>query len=417
MNEAMVPDHSHGDRPGGRLAWNIMHFARLLRAAGLPIGSGQILEALAATELGCLGSREDFYWALHSVFVTRHDQTALFDEAFRAFWRQPKALEQLMLQIMQQRALPAGPPRPKPGQRRLDEAMFDAEQHREDRRSPPEIELEATFSVSTREVLKTKDFEQMSAAEMVEARRAIAAMRLRRIAVPTRRYQPFHAGSRVDMRRTMRAALRNAGMVDIAWRKRRRRVPPLVVLCDISGSMSGYTRMFLHFLHALVSDGDRVHIFLFGTRLTNVTRQLQRRDVDEALAAVGEEVTDWDGGTRIGASLKAFNYHWARRVLGQGAHVLLITDGLERDDPDLLAHEMQRLRRVAKRVTWLNPLLRFDRFEARAGGIRTMLEHVDAFRPIHNLESLEDLATALSYSNSDNGRDDPRLWLAAADAA
>ncbi|HEX3215578.1 MAG TPA: VWA domain-containing protein, partial [Aestuariivirgaceae bacterium] len=226
----------------------------------------------------------------------------------------------------------------------------------------------------------------------------IARMRRNRLEQRTRRFTPAR-DEVVDVRASLKRSLRSgAEMIALSRRGRRRREPPLVVLADISGSMANYTRMFLHFLHALKSDRSRMHVFVFGTRLTNITRELERRDVDEALARVAAAVKDWSGGTRIGQSLKDFNFHWGRRVLGQGAHVVLMTDGLERDDPKLLEQEMARLARSAKRVVWLNPLLRFDRFEASAAGIRTMLPHTDEFRPVHNLRSLEDLAEALSYS-------------------
>ncbi|QPC41458.1 VWA domain-containing protein [Kaustia mangrovi] len=403
------------DDEGGRLAENIVHFARLLREAGLSVGPGQILDALQAARAGCLRGREDFYWALHSVFVTARDQHPVFDQAFKAFWRQPRMLEQLMALMLPEIAIKANPPKKRSGERRLGEAMFD-EANAPKREQQQEVELDASFSFSADELLRRKDFEQMSVEEQAEARAAIARLRLDRVEVPTRRFTPSHAGTRVDLRRTMRSSLRSGGnLIDLQWRARQTREPPLVVLCDISGSMSGYTRMFLHFLHALTNDRDRVQVFLFGTRLTNITRQLERRDVDEALDAVSETVEDWSGGTRIGHCLREFNYLWARRVLTQGAHVLIITDGLDREDAGDLELEMARLKRAARRVVWLNPLLRFDGFEARARGIRTMLPHVDEFRPVHNLESLEDLASALSYSRK--AEYDPRRWLEKARAA
>lgn len=390
-----------------------MHFARVLRKAGLPVGPGAVLEALEAAQCGAVGSREDFYWVLHSVFVKRHEHEALFDQAFHVFWRKPKMLEQLMQLLFQQLQVQGRDPGRHPGRRRLAEAMFSAGESTSRNETPPgEIEIEAEFTASPDEVLRQKDFEQMTAEEEARAKTAIAAMRLDRIEVPTRRFEPREHGRRIDMRRTMARSVRSGGhMIDIALRRRRRREPPLIVIADISGSMSNYSRIFLHFLHALTNDRDRVQVFLFGTRLTNITREIARRDVDEAMARVGGAVKDWSGGTRIGHCLKEFNYRWGRRVLGQGAHLLLMTDGLDRDDSGLLGEEMARLRRSARRIVWLNPLLRYDEFAARAAGIRAMLPFVDEFRPVHNLDSLEDLARALSY-----GRDaahDPRRWMGA----
>lgn len=388
-----------------------MHFARVLRKAGVPVGPGAVLDALEAAQCGAIGARDDFYWALHAVFVKRHEHEALFEQAFQLFWRQPKMLEQLMQLLLQQVQVKAAERPKQPGQRRLAEAMFDPAEVGSRREAPSEtIEIEARFTASPDEVLRHKDFEQMTAEEEARARTAIAAMRLNRIEVKTRRFEPREHGRRIDMRRTLARSVRAGGhLIDLARRRRRRREPPLVIIADISGSMSNYSRMFLHFLHALTNDRDRVQVFLFGTRLTNITREIDRRDVDEAMARVAGAVKDWSGGTRIGHCLREFNFRWGRRVLAQGAHVLLMTDGLDRDDADLLEEEMARLRRSAKRIVWLNPLLRYDGFSAKAAGIRAILPHVDEFRPVHNLDSLEDLAAALA--NSREAAHDPRRWM------
>jgi uncharacterized protein with von Willebrand factor type A (vWA) domain len=249
-------------------------------------------------------------------------------------------------------------------------------------------------------------------AEQAQARQAIARLNVHRLEIATRRYRPSHAGERIDLRRTLKGSLRAGGhLIDLAKRERQWREPPLVVLCDISGSCSNYSRMFLHFLHGLMNDRERVSVFLFGTRLTNISRELKRRDVDEAMARVSSAVKDWSGGTRIGAALKEFNYKWARRVLTQGAHVLIMTDGLDREDVGLLSLEMARLRRSARRIVWLNPLLRYQGFEARAAGIRAMMPYIDEFRPVHSLGSLADLAAALAAPR--RAEHDPKQWLKA----
>lgn len=397
----------------GKLAENIMHFGRILRGAGLPLGPGQVIDAINAAECGCLRSREDFYWTLHAIFVKRFEHRALFEQAFDAFWQKPKMIEQLMQLFFQEISRPAGQQKKKAGHRRLANAMFSEPEVQKLRPTPQEvIEVDASHSFSAREVLREKDFEQMNTDEQAQARRAIAALRQQNIEIKTRRFRPSRAG-RVDMRRTLKASARSgSGLGDLKRRTRAVKEPPLVVLCDISGSMSGYSRMFLHFLHALTSDRSRVQVFLFGTRLSNITRALKRKDPDEAVEAVTAQVRDWSGGTRIGHCLKEFNYAWSRRVLGQNAHVLLITDGLDRDDGDLLDVEIARLGRAAKRLIWLNPLLRFDGFEARTGGIRTILSHVDEFRPVHSLASLEDLAKSLT--SSPKARYNPHKWLRAA---
>jgi uncharacterized protein with von Willebrand factor type A (vWA) domain len=386
-------------QPEGRLAENILYFARTLRSAGIPIGSGTVLDALAAIEAAGIGTREDFYWTLHAVFVKRHEHSLLFDQAFRLFFHRRVFLEKLMASMLPQ-APPSAPDAPKPGQQRVEEALFAS--LREFDRERRDIEIDARFTVSDRERLQKKDFAQMSAAEIAAAKDAIKRLVLSLDEVRTRRLRPDRRGLLIDMRRTLRASLKAGGaVIDLKYLGPRRMPPPVVALIDISGSMSQYTRLFLHFLHAVTDARKRVATFLFGTRLTNVTRALKAKDPDEALAACAASVADWSGGTRIASSLQVFNKLWARRVLTQGAIVLLITDGLERDPDDRLAFEIDRLHRSCSRLIWLNPLLRFSGFEAKAKGIRTMLPHVDELRPIHNLDSMAELVRALSGKGAD----------------
>jgi uncharacterized protein with von Willebrand factor type A (vWA) domain len=398
------PDTS--EKAAGRLAENIVYFARALRAAGIPVGPGAVLDALAAVRAAGVGTREDFYWTLHAVFVKRHEHSALFDQAFRIFFRRRAYIERLMAMMMPQ--APTAAPT-KTVSQRVQEALFSGLNDKA-RREQPEIEVDARLTMSDREVLQKKDFAQMSAAEVLAAKAAIARLVLPLDEVRTRRLAPMNRGRAIDMRRTLRASLKAGGkLIDLKYLGRRTRMPPLVALLDISGSMSEYSRLFLHFLHAVTDARKRVSSFLFGTRLTNVTRALKERDPDDALAACSASVADWSGGTRIASSLHAFNKRWARRVLAQGAIVLLITDGLERDPDKSLAFEMDRLHRSCRRLIWLNPLLRFDAFEPRAQGVRTMLPYVDEFRPIHNLESMAELCRALSAAGARAGN--PRRWL------
>ena len=378
----------------GKLAENIMHFARVLREAGLPVGPSNVLDAIDAAQTGTLRERDDFYWTLHAVLVKRREHSEIFATAFQVFWKKPKMLEQLM-QLMYHQIARKADAKPKPaGYKRLAEAMFDkALEKSVPTQKNDVIEVDATFTASADDVLRRKDFEQMSVAEQAQAKAAIARLRMQRQKLPTRRFQASASGARIDMRATLREALR--GGVLLARKDRRMREPPLVVLCDISGSCSNYSRVFLQFLHALLNDRARVTVFLFGTRLTNVTRDLKMRDVDAALAKVSLHVVDWSGGTRIGTALQEFNFKWARRVLNGGAQVLLMTDGLERQDTATLREEMQRLRRKTKNIIWLNPLLRYDKFEPKAAGVLAMLPFVDEHKPVHNLESLSELAQQL----------------------
>lgn len=394
--DALPESPAPPERPTGRLATNIVHFARTLRTAGLRVGPGQVLRAVEAVEAAGLQKRDDFYWTLHSVFVNRRDQREIFDQAFHVYWRNPRLLEKMMEMLLPQVGVPADPEK-KQLSRRLQEALQPGrgEAPKEEEEEPPEVEIEATFTVSDREVLQHRDFEQMSQAEIDEALRAIARMRLPVPMRRTRRYQPSRRGTRVDFRASLRRALRPGGLIELRKREPRRRPPPLVILCDISGSMARYTRMFLHFMHAITNDRDRVFCFTFGTRLSNVTRSLRNKDVDIALQKASAQVEDWSGGTRIGQTLHEFNNKWSRRVLGQGAVVLLITDGLDREGAAGLAEEMERLHKSCARLIWLNPLLRYGAYEPKSQGNRAMLPHVDEFRPVHNLESLAGLIAAL----------------------
>ncbi|QEX16996.1 VWA domain-containing protein [Hypericibacter terrae] len=380
-----------------RLAENVMFFARTLRAAGLPIGPGRVIDALRAIEAVGIGTREDLYWTLHAVFVNRRDQQPLYDQAFHIFWRNPQLLEKMLQTMLPSIAVPRD--EPEKGEemlRRLAEALAGRQIERPGEEPEEKVEFDAAMTFSARELLQGMDFEKMSNAEMDEARRMIAAMRLPIMQLPTRRFFPDRHGRRVDIRATLRASLRGGGTILLQYKRKRRRHPPLVVLCDISGSMSRYSRMMLHFMHAITNDRDRVHCFLFGTRLNNITRALRQRDVDVALAKVAAKVEDWSGGTRIGGCIAEFNAVWSRRVLGQGAVVLLITDGLDREGAHGLADEMERLHKSCRRLIWLNPLLRFEGYEPKAQGAQAILPHVDDFRPVHNLESIAELGAVLS---------------------
>ena len=383
----------------GKLAQNILHFARALRAAGVPVGPGAVIDAVEAVEAVGIGSRADFYATLQAVFVKRRDHAAIFKQAFELFWKKRGYLEKLislMSPIAQEQTQKA---KPQAGAARVADA-FGA-------KPPPPKKAEQTIdmrlTMSAQEVLQSKDFAQMSADEIAQARRLIAKMAMPDDLRATRRWRPAARGM-VDARRTMRRSMRGGGhSIELARRARERRAPPLVAICDISGSMSDYSRIFLHFLHALTEKRRRVRTFLFGTRLTDVSRALHLRDIDEALAMCSRDVRDWSGGTRIGDSLREFNKRWSRRVLGQGATVLLITDGLERDDVDLLAREAERLSKSCRRLIWLNPLLRFDGFEPKAQGVRALLPHVDRMRAIHSLASMRDLVEALSRDDGAAG--------------
>jgi len=382
------------DGPGGLLSDNVVQFARLLRRSGLPVGPAETLAAERALSCIDFSDRSEARAALRGVMVHRHEHREVFDQAFSLFWRDPNAARQAAMAslLADQKEKPQ---RAEAGSRRVAEAF--APKASREKREPEEPEADAVLTVSERERLQTMDFEAMSAAQITAAKAEI-----RRLVLPlderrTRRRRPDPAGPDADLRGTLRASLRHGGaIVTLARRSRTTRPPPLVVLCDISGSMARYAQILLHFLHAVSNDRERVSVFLFGTRLSNITRQLRSRDPEVAFELVARVVPDWSGGTRIGDSLAAFNRHWARRVLGQGAVVLLVTDGLDREAARGLSANMERLHHSCSRLIWLNPLLRWSGFEPKSQGIRAMLPHVDEFRPVHNLASLRDLIGLLS---------------------
>ena len=393
----------------GALAENVLHFARALRAAGLPLGSGAILDALAALEIAGLRNREDFRAALEAVFVKKREHAAVFEQAFNMFWRRRFYAEQLIASLSPtEEASPQAQEKPAPAAARAAQALSAT---RASEQVEQVVEQDQRLTMSDAEVLRARDFAQMSAEELVAASRAIAMLNLREDMRPTRRFAPDARGARIDARRMFRYALRPGGQMELARRSPQKRKIPIVAICDISGSMSDYTRVFLHFLHALSVKRGHVQTFLFGTRLTNVTRALRHKDPDEALALCAREAQDWSGGTRVGACLHRFNVDWSRRVLGQGAIVLLFTDGLEREGVEDLRLATQRLHKSCRRLIWLNPLLRYDGFEPRQQGVRAMLPNVDEFRPVHNLASVSALVQALSDHERPGADVDPRVWL------
>lgn len=389
----------------GHLAANILHFARVLRAAGLPVGSDRALRAVEAVEAVGLGRRDDLHAALSAVMLESREQQAVFDAAFAAFWRDPKLLERMMAMLLP-RVAGNDPHDRDQRPRRVAEALAA--------KPPPppttpqadqegdEQQFDALMTHSDRERLHTRDFDSMSAEEFALARRIAEQIDLPLEPLLSRR-QVRAARGAIDLRGSLRAMPRQPDAPPLLHRHRRRLQPPLVMLIDISGSMERYSRAFLHFAHGLTRRRRDSRTFVFGTQLTDISRCLRHRDPDEALALAGRSAQDWQGGTRIASSLEAFNRQWARRVLTGNASLLLVTDGLDRDEAGELGQAAAALARWAREIVWLNPLLRYDGFEPKAAGIRALLPHVDAMVPVHDLRSLADIARAVTRQRAAGG--------------
>ena len=383
--------HDPADR--GHLLHNLLIFGDVLRHLGLITHPGRMLDVLRALEHIDIGRRQDFYHTLRVLLVHRRRDLPLFDEAFRTFWRRPpdRSTTMDLRSLGEQRRYrqpQVGPP-----------PMGHNSSDTPDAGSDDEVDrIEVTQTYSAREVLRQKDFARFTSDEVSQAKFMMGQMVWDLGSRRTRRWSFSRArGQQLDLRTTMRHTIKYGGeALDLAHRKRKVRPRPLVLLCDVSGSMERYTRMLLHFIHALTGELERVEAFLFATRLTRVTQQFQYRDIDRAVNEVSQAVPDWSGGTRIGENLKRFNFRWARRVLGWGAVVLVISDGWDTGEPTLLAEEMERLQRASYRIIWLNPLLGSDGYEPLAQGMQVALPFVDDFLPVHNLASLEELAQHLS---------------------
>ncbi len=397
---------------GDLILARLIDFTRLLWELGFDIGPGRVVELAESLALINIASQDEFYTLLKVSLVSKHDQAILFDLAFAYFWRSPNAnstphLEAQLEAAAQRRSLAVPEHRRQESDQRVYRSSLEpdmAQRHpysrlndaRNPRRKEEDEDIERSETWSADEVLRHKDFEQFSYEELQEAREMIAKMHWRLGERRTRRLRPSRHGRQLDLRQTLRRSLRTDGEPIVLARRRPRLKPrPLVILCDISGSMSLYSRLLLHFVHTVSNGLQNVETFLFGTRLTRITRHLARRDVDDAIAHVTRSVQDWSGGTRIGDSLRTFNRQWSRRVLGRGAVVLIISDGWDRGDVKVLAEEMARLHRNSHRLIWLNPLLGHKDYQPVTAGMRAALPYIDAFLPANNLDSLLALGHAL----------------------
>ncbi len=375
----------------GHLMSHVVAFAHLLRIMGVEVSSGQVLDLVRALEYVPIIGREDFRNAARATLICRREDLPQFESAFAFFWRTP-SFDPMMMALPVLKTPPRNLRLPKPP-RDSDEGEGEGEEQEE--------KVGLTMAYSQGETLRTKDFGSFSWEEVQACKELLKNLAWRLPVRRTRRTKPTPRGRRIDMRRVLRRNMRYGGEPIILPRKKiRTRQRPLVVLCDISGSMDRYSRILLQFVYTISNGLRDVEAFVFGTRLTRVTRLLRERDIDDAVALVSKQVVDWSGGTRIGDTLKQFNYVWGRRVLGRGPVVLLISDGWDRGDPKLLGREVERLQRTCHRLIWLNPLLGSPNYQPLTQGIQAALPHVDDFLPVHNLLSLEQLGEKLSAVGS-----------------
>lgn len=385
---------------------HIVTFGRVLRRAGLDVGSDQVVAARQAVHLVDLRRKDDFYQALFCTFVRSRSQIELFDRAFHLFWHAPTELPEVMADLLSRSTIASQRRRSRDGAAARERPlMITGSRNGDDEEAPEEP---AATAYSPVERLRKKDFARFTVEEIAEAQAFIQNLTWPFEPDPVRRFSRVEKGRRFDFRRTLRRGLRYHGeLFRLYYGGRKRRDQRVVLLCDVSGSMEVYSRMLLRFMHAVSRRNLDVESFVFGTRLTRVTRHLHRRDVDEALSAVAHDVEDWAGGTRIGESLKTFNFEWLRRVLRSRGVVLIISDGCDRGDPELLGRELARLARSCRTLLWLNPLLGYGDYQPLTRGMQAALPHIDYFLPVHNLESLERLQTVLSRLPTDHRRPMP----------
>jgi uncharacterized protein with von Willebrand factor type A (vWA) domain len=374
-----------------KLLDNILRFIRLLRKSGVKVGNRSSIDTLKSIKILKIGNRKEFYWALFSNLINRNEDKEIFDQCFYLFWQNPKIMEQmfnlLLPQIGNQRA-PENK-KEKTVKRINDLIQKPSIDKKEDQKD--EVVFDAQMSWSNKSTIKSKDFEMMSLDEINIAKQEIKKLLINFNKDKTRRWNKLDNGMKISPKETIKKGLKNNGLINLVYKTRLKKNKPLVILIDISGSMESYSRIMLFFSHLLLEQHKNIEVFIFGTKLTKITKLLNNEDVDFALDKIGVSVTDWSGGTKIASSIHEFNQKWAKRTLTHNQTLLLISDGLERDDENNLATEIKRLSMFTSDLIWLNPLLRYKDFEPKVKSIQTILKRVDRFIPIHNVNSIKHL--------------------------
>jgi len=373
-----------------KLLENFLRFIRLLRKSGIKVGSQSSIDALNSIKTLNIGNRNEFYWALHSNLINKKEDTEIFDQCFYLFWQNPKILQQMFNLLLPQIGTQKAPANNKKHLKRISDNLQKKNKNIENDKKD-EIVFDAQMSWSNKSALNSKDFEMMSLDEIHQAEKEIKKILIRTKTQISRRWERKEKSSKIYTKYTIKKSVRNNGIIQLAFKEKIKKFKPLVILIDISGSMESYSRVMLFLSHILIQEFKNVEIFTFGTKLTRITQFLKNKDVDFSLDKVGKSVNDWATGTKITSSIKDFNLNWSRRILTQNQRLLLITDGLEREDKKNLDFEFERLSLFSQNIIWLNPLLRYKKFEPKVESIKTILKYVDKHVPIHNVNSVQKL--------------------------
>ena len=377
-----------------KLLDNILRFIRLLRKSGVKIGSQSSIDALKSVQVLKIGNRKEFYWALHTNLINRNEDKEIFDQCFYLFWQNPKIMEQMFNMLLPQIGTQKSPANKKKQLKRINDNIekqnIDIEKNKKD-----EIVFDSQMSWSNTSSINSKDFEMMSLYEIKEAQKEIKKFLIRSKIEKTRRWIRKDSGSKIFTRKTIEKSVKKNGIIELAFKDKVKKHRPFVILIDISGSMENYSRIMLFFSYLLIQQQNDTEVFTFGTKLTRITKLLTNKDIDFSLENIGNIVTDWAAGTKITSSIHDFNFNWSRRILTKNQTLLLISDGLERDNKNNLDIEISRLSMFANNIIWLNPLLRYKSFEPRVKSIKTILKYVDKFVPIHNINSIKKLVHSI----------------------
>jgi len=373
-----------------KLLDNILRFIKLLRKSGIKIGNQSSIDTLKSIKLLKIGNRKEFYWALYSNLINRYEDKEIFDQCFYLFWQNPKIMEQVFNLLIPQIGTQKSPDTSKKQLKRITENLgkknIDLEKSQKD-----EIIFDSQMSWSNKSSFNSKDFEMMSVNEIKEAEEVIRKLLKKQQTQITRRWKSKENGNKISYKDTIKKSIKKNGIINLAYKDKIKKPKSLVILIDISGSMESYSRVMLIFSHLLMQQQNDIEVFTFGTSLTRITRLLKNKDIDFSLNKIGNFVTDWAAGTKITSSIHDFNFNWSRRILTQNQSLILITDGLERDESKNLDSEINRLSLFAKNIIWLNPLLRYEKFEPKVKSIKTILKYVNKILPIHNINSIDKL--------------------------